>query len=184
MRSTISIDRRQHEERGIYPPSLIPINPRPKFQKGSVNVATCDAYVYYFLASNGPNGEKILSTRSATLEATGGRGEPVMESQLVIDDSELDEEGFLVTAVGNDSNEIDDISAQIWSLEVRAASRDNEAIDTTEGAEKYMLSLESRELRRQAQSLRIRRTEFAAGELNHRIDMKEFTQFAASAAPE
>jgi hypothetical protein len=107
-----------------------------------------------------------------------------MESQLVIDDSELDEEGFLVTAVGNDSNEIDDISAQIWSLEVRAASRDNEAIDTTEGAEKYMLSLESRELRRQAQSLRIRRTEFVAGELNHRIDMKEFTQFAASAAPE
>jgi hypothetical protein len=62
---------------------------------------------------------------------------------------------------------VNDLSAQIWSLEVRAASRNIEALklnDTTEGKEKYMLRLESRELRRQARILKSRRSEQLADE--------------------
>jgi len=136
----------------------------------------CDAYVYYFIAPNGPDGEKLLSVRPATLEAIKGRGEPVMESQIVVDHTELDGDGFLVAAVRNDSHEINDIAAQIWSLEVRAASRDNEALQSTDGIEKYMLSLESRELRKQARTLKSRRAEMT-GELSSRKETKDFVQF-------
>jgi hypothetical protein len=118
-----------------------------------------DVYLYYFIERRGPDGEKLLSTRPATLEAIKGRGKPVMESQIVVDHTELDGEGFLVATVGNDSYAINDITARICSLELRAASRDNEAMDTNDGVEKYMLSLESRELRKQAQHLRSRRTQ-------------------------
>jgi hypothetical protein len=74
----------------------------------------------------------------------------IMESQLVVDRSELDENGFLITGAVND------LSFQIGSLERRAASRDGEASklnDGDEGRDKYMLSLESRELRNQARKL-------------------------------
>jgi hypothetical protein len=113
-----------------------------------------DVYIYYFIGPQGPNGRNSLSARPATLEAIKGRGEPVMESQIVVDHTQLDAYGFLAAAAGSDSYAINDIVAQISSLEVRAASRDNEAIGTTDDAEKYMLSLESRELRKQARNLR------------------------------
>ena len=133
----------------------------------------CDVYIYYFMASSGAEGEKMLSLRPATLEAIKGRGEPVMESQIVVDHTELDPDGFLVASVDTDSHEMNDITAQIWSLEVRAASRDIEAIDCTDGAKKYMLSLESRELRKQARSLRSQRTELPAGQLSYGTDKKD-----------
>jgi hypothetical protein len=41
-----------------------------------------DVYVYYFTA--GPGGKDISSKR-ATLETIKGKGEPVMESQIVVD---------------------------------------------------------------------------------------------------
>jgi hypothetical protein len=137
----------------------------------------CDVYLYYFIESTGPVGEKIRSMRPATLEAIRSRGEPVMESQIVVDDTQLDEEGFLVAGVGNDSCGINDIAAQIWSLEVRAASRDSEAMASTDGIEQYMLSLESRELRKQAQVLKSQRTELAAGELQFKTDARDFIHF-------
>jgi hypothetical protein len=55
-----------------------------------------------------------------------------------------------------------DLSARIWSLEARAASRDIEAMsldEKTEEKERYALSLESSELRTQAQRLKKRFTD-------------------------
>jgi hypothetical protein len=137
----------------------------------------CDVYIYYFKTSNGPNGKNILSTRPATLDAIKGRGEPVMESQIVVDHTELDADGFLVAAIGNDSNATGDIAYQIWSLEVRAASRDNAALVSADRIEQYMLSLESRELRKQARELKSRRAELRTGELRCRTDSTDFVQF-------
>jgi len=127
----------------------------------------CDVYIYYFKTSNDPDGKNILSRRPATLEAIKGRGEPVMESQIVVDHTELDADGFLVAAIGTDSHAIDDFAFQIWSLEVRAASRDSAALATADRIERYMLSLESRELRKQARNLKSGRTEVRAGELSY-----------------
>ena len=137
----------------------------------------CDVYIYYFKTSNGRNGKKILSDRPATLDAIKGRGEPVMESQIVVDHTELDPDGFLLAAIGNGSNEIADVAAQIWSLEVRAASRDNAALASADRIEQYMLSLESRELRKQARNLKSRRTEMKGGELSYRPGSTDFAQF-------
>jgi hypothetical protein len=127
----------------------------------------CDAYVYYFMGPKDSTGEKTLSKWPATLDAIRGKGEAVMESQIVVDDTELDGNGYFIARVGYDSYAVNDFSAQIWSLEVRAASRDIEALqlnDTTEGKEKYMLQLESRELRGQARILKCRRSEQLADE--------------------
>jgi hypothetical protein len=144
----------------------------------------CDVYIYYFKTSNGPNGKNILSTRPATLEAIKGRGEPVMESQIVVDNTELDADGFLLAAIGNDSNAMGDIAYQIWSLEVRAASRDSAALVSADRIEQYMLSLESRELRKQARELKNRRAELRTGELRWRTDSTDFVQFDAGLATE
>jgi hypothetical protein len=139
-----------------------------------------DVYIYYFKTSTGPGGKNTLSRRPATLDAIKSRGEPVMESQIVVDHSELDENGFLVAAMGSDSNALDDIAAQIWSLEVRAASRDNAALVSADGIERYMLSLESRELRKQARDLKSRRAERRSGKLSYRADSTDFMQSEAS----
>jgi len=136
----------------------------------------CDVYIYYFKTSNDPDGKNILSRRPATLEAIKGRGEPVMESQIVVDHTELDADGFLVAAIGNDSNATDDIASQVWSLEVRAASRDNAALASADGIERYMLSLESRELRKQARNLQSRRAQEKAAELSYRTDLTDFSR--------
>lgn len=141
----------------------------------------CDVYIYYFIESNGAYGDGH-STRPATLEAIKSRGVPVMATQLVIDDSELDGEGFLVAKPGNDSYAIRDVAAEISSLEARAASRDKEAIASTDGIQQYMLSLESRELRKQARILTTRRSESVAGESGFNIDSRDFIHFGAGLA--
>lgn len=127
-----------------------------------------DAYVYYFIGSEDAAGENTLSNWPATLDAIKkGKGEAIMESQIVVDATELDGSGYFIARVGYDSYAVNDLSAQIWSLEVRAASRDTEALklnDSTEGKDKYMLSLESRELRGQARELKSRRSELLADE--------------------
>jgi hypothetical protein len=144
----------------------------------------CDVYIYFFKTSNGADGKNVLSTRPATLQAIKVRGEPVMESQIVVDHTELDADGFLITTAGNGSHAIDDIEAQICSLEVRAASRDNEALASADGVAQYMLSLESRELRKQARILMSRHTEITAGELRRGTDTTDFVQFVAGLATE
>jgi len=71
---------------------------------------------------------------------------------------------------------IDEIVAQIWSLEAGAAARESAAIDSTDSADKYRLSLESRELREEVRQLKRRHTELMAGESGYRIDTQEFIQ--------
>ena len=131
-----------------------------------------DVYVYYFMR-RGSAGENILSKRRATLETINGKGEAVMESQMVVDHTEVDGNGFLIGGVCNESHPMDELWAQIRSLERRANSRDSEALTLSESTErdrKYLLSLESRELRNQSQRLKKQRTDLMAGELDNRID--------------
>ena len=139
-----------------------------------------DVYVYYFMR-RGPAGANILSKRRATLEAIkGGKCEAVMESQTVVDHTEVDSNGFLIDGVGNESHPMVELWAEIRSLERRANSRDNEALtldESTEGQRIYSLHLESRELRNQAQTLRKHRADSMAGELGNRIDSQVFVQF-------
>jgi hypothetical protein len=145
-----------------------------------------DVYVYYFLRSHGPAGEKSLSKRRATLATiTLMGGEPVMESQIVVDHTEVDGNGFLIGGADSESHPADDSWAQIRSLERRAHSRDCEAMlmnEGTDGARKYMLSLESRELRSQAKQLRSHRAEMLVGELGDRIDAQVFANLGSPIA--
>ncbi len=132
-----------------------------------------DVYVYYFLRSRGPAGHHILSKRRATLEAIKGKGEAVMESQIVVDQTEVDDNGFVIDGVGYEAHPMDELWVQIRSLERRANSRDSEALTLNENAEGdhiYMLGLESRELRHQAERLKKQRVDLMTGELGNRID--------------
>jgi hypothetical protein len=118
-----------------------------------------DKYVYRFTGPFGPGGEIAVSARAATLEVIRGRGEPVMESQIVVDHTELDCDGFLVR-FGIDTNPIDSLWSLIRSLKLRAESRDVEALqlnEETDGGRKYLLHMESQELRRQAERLKAQR---------------------------
>jgi hypothetical protein len=142
-----------------------------------------DVYVYYFLRCRGPGGVNVLSERRATLEAIEGKGEAVMESQIVVDYTEVDGNGFLIGGAGNQSHPADELWAQIRSLERRANSRDSEALklnESMEGERKYMLNLESRELRKQAQSLKKQCTDLMIGELSNRRNPQDFAQFEGS----
>jgi hypothetical protein len=119
-----------------------------------------DVYVYNFMRCRGQTGEHVLSERRATLDAIHGRGKAVMESQIVVDHSEVDADGFLIGGGATSSNPMGERWAEIRSLERRAASRDTEALqmnERSEGRHIYMLSLESRELRKQAGNLRKQR---------------------------
>jgi hypothetical protein len=139
-----------------------------------------DVYIYYFLERDRTTGESKLSTRPATLRAIRGKGKAVMESQLVVDHTELDGDGFLITGGGDGSFPADDVTAEINSMELRAASRDSEALklnDASEGKDKYMLSLESRELRGQARRLRIQQKDSRAGDLRSHGDASAAAQF-------
>jgi hypothetical protein len=131
-----------------------------------------DVYVYHFMRC-GPTGENILSKRRATLQTIKGKGEAIMESQIVVDHTEVDGNGFLIGGIGNESHPMDELWAEIRSLERRANSRDSEALtlnESGEGARIYLLRVESRELRSQAQKLRKQRADSTTGELGNWID--------------
>jgi hypothetical protein len=107
----------------------------------------------------GPAGGEFLSKRRATLETISGRGEPVMESRLVVDHTEVDANGFLIGRASDDSHPVHELWAQTRSLESRANSRDTEALELDDGIDgdrKDRLRAESRELRDQARGLRKR----------------------------
>ena len=115
-----------------------------------------DAYVYRFKGLDGIGDEGSGDSRRATLDTLKGRGDPVMESQTIVDHSELDTEGFFASNSGNESPSVDNVTAEIKSLGLRSKSRDSEARDLLEnddGQRKYMLQLESRELVKQAKRL-------------------------------
>ena len=138
-----------------------------------------DVYVYYFMRRS-PAGENILSKRRATLETIKVKGEAVMESQIVVDHTEVDSNGFLIGGNGSEPHSMDAHWAEIRSLERRASSRDREALtlnESGEGDRIYMLRLESRELRNQARRLKKERADLVAGAFDNRIDAQVFAQF-------
>jgi hypothetical protein len=144
-----------------------------------------DVYVYYFMRCRGPAGEKILSKRRATLEAIKDKGTAVMESQIVVDHTEVDENGFLIGGVGNESHPMDELWAQIRSLESRANSRNSEALaldESAEGQRIYMLRLEIRELCNQARALKKQCADSRASELRSLGDARDFLPFGGSPA--
>ena len=125
--------------------------------------------------------------RRATLEAIKGKGEAVMESQIVVDHTEVDGNGFLIDGIDNESHPMDELWAEIRSLERRANSRDSEALtlnESGEGARIYLLRVESRELRNQAQKLRKRRADSMTGELGNWIDSQVLVQFVGDPTTE
>jgi hypothetical protein len=132
-----------------------------------------DAYVYYFTVLDESTGHRVRSKRLATLETIKGRGEPVMETQTTVDETELDDGGFLVgRSVG--LRLTDELWGEIRSLNLRAASRDREALELderTDGRLKYLLSVESRELRNQAKRLQKERSDILAAELSKAVDL-------------
>jgi hypothetical protein len=136
-----------------------------------------DVYVYRFIGRDDPPDSK--SRCRATLETIKDIGDPIMESQIVVDDRELDSMGFFCDVVANDPHSSASITNEIKSLNLRAASRDAEALelDDSSGAQKYMLQLESRELRKQAKRLQ-EKYEFAAAESAKQTDEQEFELFA------
>ena len=140
-----------------------------------------DMYVYYFMRPRGPAGAQILSKRRATLDAIKGKGEAVMESQIVVDHREVDDNGFVIGGTSNESHPTDERWSQIRSLELRANSRDAAALELDEhsqGACKYMLQLEGRELRHQAKKLK----DQVAGTMTNKREgwsgVQNFVQFA------
>jgi hypothetical protein len=129
-----------------------------------------DVYVYNFYPFTVGSERHSHSLFSATLTTIETVGTPIMESQAVVDASQLTPEGYLVPSAGFGSLEITQLSAEITSLEIRAAARDSLAHSmdaAAEGVAIYMLSLESRHLRRQAQRLVIQRSEILAAESGH-----------------
>jgi hypothetical protein len=145
-----------------------------------------DVYVYRFTGWAGPTQPEVKGQR-ATLDTIKEIGDPIMESQIVVDDAELDSNGFFFGGA-NDSDPAEDLTNEINSLRLRADARDGEALKLDEangGAHKYMLHLESRELRKQAQKLqrqKQRQSEFAAGESADHSDMFGFAQLGGSPA--
>jgi hypothetical protein len=145
-----------------------------------------DMYVYHFMRCRGSAGDEILSKRRATLETIKGKGEAVMESQIVVDHREVDDNGFVIGGISDESRPIDGLWTQIRSLELRAKSRDGDALqlsEATEGAAKYMLRLESRELRNQAKRLRNQLAGTMSDELGDRGAVHDLATFACSPAP-
>ena len=146
-----------------------------------------DMYVYYFIRRRGPAHEGILSKRRATLEAIKRMGEPVMQSQTVVDHTEVDVNGFHIGGIGSESNPMEELWAEIRSLQRRANSRDSEALTLNESAEGeriYLLRLESRELRNQAQQLKNQRAELMTGQLANRSVAQVFVEFGADPTTE
>ncbi len=126
-----------------------------------------DRYVYYFRRV-GPNGASAFSGRRATLETIKGIGEPLMESQIVVDHTEVDDNGFVIGHTDDESHSMDALWTQIQSLERRAHSRDHERLQLSErddAQSRYSLSLESRVLRAQAQAFRKQRMDATTTEL-------------------
>lgn len=79
--------------------------------------------------------------------------------------------------VDSESHPMDERWARIRSLERRANSRDYEALqlnDSSDASRKYVLRLESRELRKQARELKTLRADAMVSELGARMEAQAF----------
>jgi hypothetical protein len=96
------------------------------------------------------------------LAAIEKMGRPIMESQIVVDASEVSAEGLLGAAIACGSSKITRLSASIKSLELRAEARNLQAISmnaNSDGAAIYIMSLEISHLRQEAKKLAIQLAE-------------------------
>ncbi|HEX3398107.1 MAG TPA: hypothetical protein VHS76_15500 [Steroidobacteraceae bacterium] len=114
-----------------------------------------DAFVYYFLVLDRSTGKLVSSKRRATLAAIKSTGEPLMESEMAVDASEVDAAGFLVGRSIGGSDPSDELWGEIRSLKLRAESREREArqLIGIHRERKLILGAESRELRGRAERL-------------------------------
>ena len=129
-----------------------------------------DVSVYYFVRHGGPGGKELLSERRATLETIKDRGKAVMQSQRVVDHTEVDGNGFLIGGAGDESHP--ELWSQIRSLEARAKSRDRDALKIIEGADsgrRQVLQGESLALRNQVRILKIRADRMRSDKLRNQI---------------
>jgi hypothetical protein len=104
-----------------------------------------------------------------------------MESQIVVDHTEVDDNGYVRGHEVDESHPAELLWSQITSLERRAKSRDDEAIllnDASDAKGKYLLALESRELRKQATRLRAQRLDSLTGGVTGRSDSCIFSDFS------
>lgn len=116
-----------------------------------------DVSVYYFIRRGLPDGKELHSKRRATLEAIKDWGIAVMESRRIVDHTEVDGNGFLIGGASDESDPVGELWPRIRSLESRARSRNEEAleiVDEAQGDRKAALLLESFELRNEARALR------------------------------
>lgn len=133
-----------------------------------------DAFVYYFLIRDRSTGRLVSSKRRATLEAIKSKGEPLLESKMAVDDSEVDALGFLVRSVGG-NDPTDELWGEIRSLRLRADAREREAKplnDDTDRERKLVLCAESLELRNRAdrlQKLIHRHSERSSGKASYQV---------------
>jgi|HubBroStandDraft_5_1064220.scaffolds.fasta_scaffold125676_2 hypothetical protein len=113
-----------------------------------------DICVYYFCFRDRTTGKLGHSKRRATLEAIRSLGEPVVESRLVVDSTEVDTEGFLVSRQDIGSY-VEGIWCEIRSLRLRAKSRASEAkqLGESEAERRQLLCSESLELLMRANRL-------------------------------
>ena len=137
-----------------------------------------DVSVYYFVRHGGPAGKELLSERRATLATIKGRGEAVMQSQRIVDHTEVDGNGFLIGGAGDESRP--ELWSRIRSLEARAKSRDREALKIVGGAEsdrRQMLHRESLELRNQARILTTRVGRMKPDKLRNQIRAEDYVDY-------
>ena len=138
-----------------------------------------DVLVYQFTTRDRDGRKTEASRRWATLEAIKRMGEPILATQIVVNHTEIDEEGILFR-FGDASHLIDDLWAQIRSLNLRAESRDIESQGLDEAIEadrKNILIGESRELRTRARQLTQQRTDLIVDRLGAVDKLGTFTGF-------
>jgi hypothetical protein len=71
-----------------------------------------DVYVYHFVPFVVGGAPTPRSLFAATLPAIEKLGKPIMESQPVVDESEIDGAGFLIASIGFGSHKVTVLSAQ------------------------------------------------------------------------
>lgn len=136
-----------------------------------------DVYVYDFYPFAVGGERSLRAPFSATLKAIESIGTPIMESQLVVDASQVTVDGRLISSTAFCSVEITRLSAEIRSLELRAAARELLILSLNadrDGAAIDVLSMESSHLRLQAQGLVIHRSDTLARESGHISEIMAF----------
>jgi hypothetical protein len=137
-----------------------------------------DVSVYYFMRHGRPGGKELLSERRATLATIKDRGKAVLQSQRVVDHTEVDGNGFLVGGAGEESHS--EMWSRIRSLEARAKSREREALKIVAGVasdRRQMLHRESLELRTQARILKTRVGRINPDKLRNQIRAEDYVGY-------